>query len=108
MELVSLLILMMMYVDKLAKVIERNFKIDTENSIDKRVMDPERFGYSSLHYIVEYTPERLKLIEYKYFTGIKFEIQIRSILQHAWAETEHDLGYKSKNEVQRRFEEMLE
>lgn len=86
-------------VDKMAQVIESEFKVDREHSVDKRVMDPDRFGYSSLHYVVEFNTERLKLIEYKDFRGIKFEIQIRSILQHAWAEIEHDLGYKSKIEV---------
>jgi hypothetical protein len=30
---------------------------------------------------------------------LKAEIQTRSILQHAWAEIEHDLGYKSTQEV---------
>jgi hypothetical protein len=38
---------------------------------------------------------------------LKFEIQVRSILQHAWAEIEHDLGYKSKQsvpkQIRRRF-----
>ena len=40
--------------------------------------------------------ERLNLREYHAFEGLKCEIQIRSVLQHAWAEIEHDLGYKSE------------
>jgi putative GTP pyrophosphokinase len=35
--------------------------------------------------------------------GVKFKIKIRSILQHAWAEIEHDLGYKSKLAVPESF-----
>jgi putative GTP pyrophosphokinase len=39
------------------------------------------------------------LPEYSRFEGCKVEIQVRSILQHAWAEIEHDLGYKSEREI---------
>jgi len=38
--------------------------------------------------------DRLKLPEYKIFEEKLFEIQIRTILQHAWAEIEHDRNYK--------------
>lgn len=87
-------------VDKIAEIIEKEFLIDAENSIDKRSsLDSDRFGYLSLHYIVSLSPERCKLVEYKRFSGLKFEIQIRSILQHTWAEIEHDIGYKAKFEV---------
>jgi len=87
-------------VDTIATLLENEFLIDEENSIDKRQMlDPDRFGYLSLHYVASFNKERLKLMEYKAFKGIKFEIQIRSILQHTWAEIEHDIGYKSKAEV---------
>jgi hypothetical protein len=34
---------------------------------------------------------------------LKFEIQVRSILQHAWAEIEHDLEYKSREAVPRQI-----
>jgi ppGpp synthetase/RelA/SpoT-type nucleotidyltranferase len=81
-------------VDKIADIIEREFLIDKENSVDKRKLNTDQFGYRSLHYVVVCKDERTCLIEYKRFAGIKFEIQIRSILQHAWAEIEHDLGYK--------------
>ncbi|MBV9853926.1 MAG: hypothetical protein JOY82_05300 [Streptosporangiaceae bacterium] len=89
-------------VDAVAKVIEREFAIDEVNSVDKRAaLDPDRFGYLSLHFVAQLNSDRIALTEYRQYGGIKFEIQIRSILQHAWAEIEHDLGYKSEAAVPR-------
>jgi len=90
--------------DEIAKIIEENFTIYPEMSVDKRqILDPDRFGYLSLHYIVTLTGERVELKEYKRYAGLFCEIQIRSVLQHAWAEIVHDLGYKSKIEIPREF-----
>ncbi|KZN44832.1 GTP pyrophosphokinase [Pseudoalteromonas luteoviolacea] len=87
-------------VDQIADLIEKEFTIDAKNSIDKRAsLDPDRFGYLSLHYVASLSSSRSKLKEYKKFSTMKFEIQIRSILQHTWAEIEHDIGYKSKIEI---------
>jgi ppGpp synthetase/RelA/SpoT-type nucleotidyltranferase len=87
-------------VSRVSKIIEREFDIDWDNSTDKgKLLDPDRFGYRSVHYLVSLNKKRLKLAEYHRFSGCKVEIQIRSILQHAWAEMEHDLGYKSKLSV---------
>ena len=95
-------------VDVIAKLVESEFEIDPENSIDKRkLLDPDRFGYLSLHYIVSLLDARRMLPEYGRFPNYKAEIQIRSILQHAWAEIEHDLGYKTQqaipSHIRRRF-----
>ena len=81
-------------VDKTAALIQNIFEVDTENSVDKRAaLNPESFGYLSIHYIVSLPknrnhPENL--------IGLKFEIQVRSILQHTWAVINHDLGYKTE------------
>lgn len=83
-------------VDIIASIIEEEFIKDSENSIDKRNLEMDRFGYKSLHYVVSLKDDRKELTEYKRFKDIKFEIQIRSVLQHAWAEIEHDIGYKSE------------
>ena len=95
-------------VDRVADIVRREFSVDRENSVDKRaLLDPDRFGYLSLHYIVSLSKSYGKLAEYKRLVRLKAEIQIRSILQHAWAEIEHDLGYKSKYaipiHIRRRF-----
>lgn len=91
-------------VDIVAKIIEKEFIIDRKNSIDKRhENDPDRFGYLSLHYVAQLSNKRDVLTEYKKFKDLKFEIQIRSILQHAWAEIEHDIGYKSELALPREF-----
>lgn len=89
-------------VDRVAKIVEREFCVDKENSIDKReALDPEKFGYCSVHYVVTLNETRLQLSEYRAYAGMKCEIQIRTVLQHAWAEIEHDLGYKNEIAVPR-------
>lgn len=95
-------------VDAVADMVEREFKVDKENSVDKRAtLDPDRFGYLSRHYILSLNSTRADLAEYARFKGEIFELQIRSILQHAWAEIEHDLGYKTREslpaEMRRQF-----
>lgn len=86
-------------VDKIAASIEKLFVIDWDNSVDKRKqLSPDAFGYLSLHYIASLPfdkgyPEEL--------CGKRFEIQIRSTLQHVWAAINHDLGYKSEFGVPR-------
>ncbi|MBQ0042421.1 MAG: hypothetical protein KBS85_03720 [Lachnospiraceae bacterium] len=80
-------------VDAIASSLAEYFVIDTENSIDKgKNLMATEFGYASLHYICS-LPEN---DEYPSdLCNIPFEVQIRTVLQHAWAEIEHDLGYKS-------------
>jgi ppGpp synthetase/RelA/SpoT-type nucleotidyltranferase len=87
-------------VERVADIIQRQFSIDTKNCIDKAtLLDPDRFGYLSLHYVVSLKKACTKPSEYRRFRKLKAEIQIRSILQHAWAEIEHDMGYKSKHAI---------
>lgn len=86
-------------IDIIAGIINDEFLIDYENSIDKRKVEPEKFGYRSLHYVFSIKPERAAMAEYENLANVKVEIQIRSILQHSWAEIEHDLGYKGANEI---------
>ena len=87
-------------VDKIIPIIEKQFTIDRKNSIDKRkTTDPAAFGYASVHLVVELSSDRTKLPEYTKFKGMKCEIQVRTILQHAWAEIEHDIVYKSNEDI---------
>ena len=80
-------------VDKVASAVERVFEVDWENSVDKRkALEIDSFGYLSLHYVC-----RIPDSEYK------MEIQMRTVLQHAWANMNHDTGYKSGVEVPPRY-----
>jgi putative GTP pyrophosphokinase len=93
-------------VDRIFERLRPHYEIDLENSIDKRLaLDPDRFGYVSLHFVVRI--KRTSSFFNQEFSGLQCEVQIRSVLQHAWAEIEHDLGYKNTNaipkDLRRRF-----
>jgi putative GTP pyrophosphokinase len=86
--------------ERVSKIIKEAFDIDYKNSIDKsETLGADKVGYRSIHYIATLKSDRLKLPEYKKFKGLNFEIQIRTILQHAWAEIEHDKDYKFSGEL---------
>lgn len=86
--------------DKILPLIYNEFNIDLENSIDKRKsVDPKVFGYASVHLILSLSDARTQLPEYAAFKGLKCEVQVRTILQHAWAEIEHDIVYKSNEDI---------
>jgi len=51
--------------------------------------------YISNHYVVKLHPDRATLPEYARFVGMRCEIQIQTILNHAWAEMAHDTIYKT-------------
>ncbi|WP_316249496.1 hypothetical protein [Acinetobacter pittii] len=54
----------------------------------------EKVGYRSVHFVCDVGQDREKLPEFSAYKGLCFEIQIRTALEHAWAEIEHDRGYK--------------
>lgn len=57
-------------------------------------------GYEAAHIIAGLGPRRLDLSEYRKFEALKCEIQVTSILYHAWAEIEHDIFYKEAAGIQ--------
>jgi len=93
---------------KVSNTLSNLFETDPEHSVDKsEQLGIDRVGYRSVHFVTKFSKDRCKLPEYQRFEGRYFEIQIRTILQHAWAEIEHDRNYKFSGvlppEIQRRF-----
>ena len=50
--------------------------------------------FDSTNYLVALKPDRAALPEYERFAGLKIEIQVQTLLNHAWAEMGHDTIYK--------------
>jgi ppGpp synthetase/RelA/SpoT-type nucleotidyltranferase len=80
-------------VDKVAVIAKSLFDIDWQESVDKRKLhELDAFGYNSLHYIC-----RLRT------GGPRFELQMRTALQHVWSTIEHDTGYKGDVKIPREY-----
>ncbi|MCZ6702562.1 MAG: hypothetical protein O6940_05920 [Ignavibacteria bacterium] len=81
-------------------LVRRNFDVDAAASADKAtLLQPSEFGYRSVHYVVSLTASRSNLEEWAAYRELRVEIQVRTILQHAWASLSHALQYKSPDVV---------
>lgn len=95
-------------VQRACEVIRRTYRVHDDKSLDKaRELDVDRFGYRSVHFVCDLGDERANLPEFALYRGALFEVQVRTVLQHAWAEIEHDRNYKLSGvlpkELQRRL-----
>lgn len=80
-----------------SRIIFENFAVDTNAT---RIHHPvpgeanEDVHYRAIHYLVTLPEAKLGDPQYARFRGIRCEVQIQSLLSHAWAETAHDVTYK--------------
>jgi ppGpp synthetase/RelA/SpoT-type nucleotidyltranferase len=78
-------------------LIRDNFEIEEDSTkIHHPTQENQDARYRAVHYTIRLRDERLSLPEYTRFTGLRCEIQVQTILEHAWAETSHDILYKNK------------
>jgi len=83
-------------VDGIGEMIRKEFTVDDKNSVDKSAgRDPDRFGYQSDHYVVSLSDSRAEDTVNRRFKDLKAEMQVRTVLQHAWAVIDHKIRYKS-------------
>ncbi len=89
------------------RMLKEEFEVIDRSDKSEELIEEDRFGYQSIHYLVKIKRERAGLAEYERYAKASAEVQVRTILQHAWAEIEHDIQYKSATaipaEIHRRF-----
>ena len=94
-------------IQSIGDCIQKEFDVIEHADHSQRLLEEERFGYHSEHYLVKLSSNRTALPEYERYSALVAEIQVRTVLQHAWAEIEHDIQYKSPvttpDTIRRRF-----
>ena len=94
----------------ISEFIENHFEIDWENSVDvSKRLRPAEFGYRGVHYIVQFRrgvfPTKDIDVEIpEEIFGLRAEIQVKTILEHAWGVFTHDRAYKGAFKIPGKWE----
>lgn len=79
------------------KLIENEFKIIKK--IDRNNdLEIDHFGYEAIHYVLK-LGSKCKGVRYDSLKKLKCEVQVRTILQDAWANVAHHLTYKREKDI---------
>ncbi|MEV4533696.1 hypothetical protein AB0J82_07685 [Asanoa sp. NPDC049518] len=84
-------------VQEVTDLVEREFEI--VEAVHHGRGNVATFGYSSEHMLIRLREPRSSLPEWSDYKDLVAELQVRSILQHAWALISHSLEYKTESEV---------
>lgn len=82
-------------VDPVPKAYVFEGRLASNLNLDIFTLEAKQSGYVSLHYLLQLRP-----IHYNNdFEPIWFELQVRTLIEDAWAEIEHLLGYKPQKKT---------
>ena len=71
---------------RIEKVVKAEFEIDETRSVPSSGLeDPYRFGYPAVVYILSLSNSRYKLREWEKYKDLTFRLELRTLLQEAWA-----------------------
>lgn len=93
-------------IEKICEIISKEFLVHTSEDKEEN-LQPDQFGYRSHHFIASIKKEWAEVPNYRELINLKTEIQVRTILMHAWAEIEHNLAYKKQNHIPEKFKRKL-
>jgi putative GTP pyrophosphokinase len=88
------------------RILAENFEVLEESDKTQVVESQEGvFGYKGLHLDLKLLANRRDLPEYRRFRDLRFEVQLRTIVQDAWSVLDHKIKYKTKipHELKRRI-----
>lgn len=86
--------------DRVVELIRKEFDVDDEESEDTAArLAPNEFGYQSVHLVIRLSEKRRQLSEWSEVNALHAEVQVRTVLQHAWASISHALQYKQERDV---------
>lgn len=81
-------------------ILRDEFVVVKKYTVDRRTqLQPNEFGYLSVHYVVRLGPKRESRPAWTSYSGFVAEIQVRTVLQHAWASLSHAIDYKRKTDA---------
>ncbi|ANH37664.1 GTP pyrophosphokinase YjbM [Nocardioides dokdonensis FR1436] len=81
-------------VETVADLVRDQLVVHDDRDMGRETASEGRFGYSSRHQVVGLDGAREGDPEWSSLRGLVASVQIRTVLQHAWAEFEHDIRYK--------------
>jgi ppGpp synthetase/RelA/SpoT-type nucleotidyltranferase len=81
-------------VDSVASLLSDQFTILDDRDMGQETADDGRWGYASRHVLVAVDPTRIPQPPFETLGGRRASVQVRTVLQHAWAQFEHDIRYK--------------
>ncbi len=81
-------------VETVAELLADQVTVLDDRDMGQETASEGRFGYASRHLLVTLDPARTDQAGFELLQGRPAQVQIRTVLQHAWAEFEHEIRYK--------------